>query len=40
MRERLRLLGGTMALRSRPMEGTEIVVELPLTHSSAQAYYP
>jgi PAS domain S-box-containing protein len=40
MRERLRPLGGNMALRSRPMEGTEIVVEVPLTHSSAQAYYP
>jgi signal transduction histidine kinase len=39
MRERLRPLGGNMALRSRPMEGTEIVVEVPLTHSSAQAYY-
>ena len=30
MRERLRLLGGTIALRSRPKEGTEIVVEVPL----------
>jgi PAS domain S-box-containing protein len=40
MRERLRLLGGTIVLRSRPMEGTEIVVEVPLTHSITQAYCP
>ena len=40
MRERLRLLGGTIALRSRPMEGTEIVVEVPLTHSTAQGHFP
>jgi PAS domain S-box-containing protein len=30
MRERLRLLGGTIALHSSPMEGTEIVAEVPL----------
>ncbi len=40
MRERLRLLGGRIALRSRPMEGTEIVVEVPLTHSTAQGQLP
>jgi PAS domain S-box-containing protein len=40
MRERLRLLGGTIVLRSRPMEGTEIVAEVPLTHSITHAYYP
>jgi PAS domain S-box-containing protein len=40
MRERLRLLGGTIVLRSRPMEGTEIVAEVPQTHSITHAYYP
>ena len=30
MRERLRLLGGSLALHSRHMEGTEILVEVPL----------
>ena len=30
MRERLRLLGGSVALHSRHMEGTEILVEVPL----------
>jgi PAS domain S-box-containing protein len=37
MRERLRLLGGTMALYSSPMEGTEIVAEVPLTQTRAGA---
>lgn len=30
MRERLRVLGGRIAIRSRPMEGTEIQAEAPL----------
>ena len=37
MRERLRLLGGTIALHSAPMEGTEIVAEVPLTQTGATA---
>ncbi len=37
MRERLRLLGGTIALYSSPMEGTEIVAEVPLTQTRAAA---
>ena len=37
MRERLRLLGGTIALYSSPMEGTEIVAEVPLTATRAGA---
>ena len=35
MRERLRLLGGSITLCSRPMEGTEIVVEVSLTQRRA-----
>jgi PAS domain S-box-containing protein len=31
MRERLRVLGGRIAIRSRPMEGTEIQAEAPLS---------
>jgi PAS domain S-box-containing protein len=38
MRERLRLLGGTIALQSSPMEGTEIVAEVPMTHARAEAF--
>jgi PAS domain S-box-containing protein len=38
MRERLRLLGGTMVLHSSPMEGTEIVAEVPLTQTHAGAF--
>ncbi|MFZ0580932.1 MAG: PAS domain S-box protein [Candidatus Acidiferrales bacterium] len=38
MRERLRLLGGTIALHSSPMEGTEIVAEVPLTQTGATAF--
>jgi len=30
MRERLRILGGSMTIRSRPMEGTEIQAEAPM----------
>ena len=30
MRERLRLFGGSLALHSRHMEGTEILAEVPL----------
>ena len=36
MRERLRLLGGSLALHSRHMEGTEIVAEVPLPQATAQ----
>jgi PAS domain S-box-containing protein len=36
MRERLRLLGGSIALQSSPMEGTEIVAEVPMTHARAE----
>jgi signal transduction histidine kinase len=32
MRERLRLLGGSIALCSRPTEGTEIVAAVPMAH--------
>jgi PAS domain S-box-containing protein len=39
MRERLRLLGGTIALYSSPMEGTEIVAEVPLTQTHAQGHF-
>jgi PAS domain S-box-containing protein len=39
MRERLRLLGGSIALYSSPMEGTEIVVEVPLTQTHAQGHF-
>jgi PAS domain S-box-containing protein len=38
MRERLRLLGGTIALQSSPMEGTEIVAEVPIKHARAEAF--
>jgi signal transduction histidine kinase len=38
MRERLRLLGGTIALNSSPMGGTEIVAEVPLTWTRAGAF--
>ena len=38
MRERLRLLGGTIAIYSSPTEGTEIVAEVPLTQSHAGAF--
>jgi PAS domain S-box-containing protein len=36
MRERLRLVGGTIVLRSRPMEGTEIVAEVPLSRPTME----
>lgn len=39
MRERLRLLGGTIALYSSPMEGTEVVAEVPLKQSRAGAFW-
>jgi PAS domain S-box-containing protein len=39
MRERLRLLGGTIALYSSPMEGTEIVAEVPLTQTRAKGHF-
>jgi PAS domain S-box-containing protein len=39
MRERLRLLGGTIALYSSPMEGTEIVAEVPLVQTHAQGHF-
>jgi PAS domain S-box-containing protein len=40
MRERLRLLGGRITVRSRPMEGTEIVAEVPLTATDLQHSLP
>jgi len=39
MRERLRLLGGTISLCSHPMEGTEIVAEVPLTPTDLQRQF-
>jgi PAS domain S-box-containing protein len=30
MRERLRLVGGTLTVRSRPSQGTEVLIEVPL----------
>ena len=40
MRERLRLSGGSLALHSRHMEGTEIVAEVPLPQTTAQGPPP
>ena len=37
MRERLRLLSGSVTVHSSPMEGTEIVAEVPLTRTRAAA---
>jgi PAS domain S-box-containing protein len=34
MRERLRLVGGTLLVQSEPMRGTEILAEVPLTASA------
>ena len=36
MRERLRIVGGTIMIHSRPMEGTEIVAEVPLSRSAME----
>ena len=33
MRERLRLVGGTLLVQSEPMRGTEILAEVPLSAS-------
>jgi signal transduction histidine kinase len=40
MRERLRIMGGTIAIRSRPMEGTEIQAEAPLPKVAVEANFP
>jgi PAS domain S-box-containing protein len=40
MRERLRVLGGSISVRSRPMEGTEIVAEVPLGPTDLQRQFP
>jgi PAS domain S-box-containing protein len=37
MRERLRLVGGRLSVRSEPMRGTEILVEVPLSVSANEA---
>jgi hypothetical protein len=37
--ERLRLLGGTITLYCSPMEGTEIVAEVPLAHTTAPEHF-
>jgi hypothetical protein len=39
MRERLRLLGGTMTLYSSPMAGTEIVAQVPLAHTTPPEHF-
>jgi hypothetical protein len=39
MRERLRLLGGTITLNSSPTEGTEIVAQVPLAHTTPPEYF-
>jgi PAS domain S-box-containing protein len=39
MRERLRLVGGTIGVRSRPMEGTEIVAEVPLVRATVVGHF-
>jgi PAS domain S-box-containing protein len=40
MRERLRIMGGSIAIRSRPMEGTEIQAEAPLPRVAVEANSP
>jgi signal transduction histidine kinase len=37
MRERLRLVGGRLSVRSEPMQGTEILAEVPLSFSPNKA---
>jgi signal transduction histidine kinase len=37
MRERLRIMGGTLEIRSRPMEGTEIQAEAPMPRVAVAA---
>jgi signal transduction histidine kinase len=37
MRERLRIMGGMLEIRSRPMEGTEIQAEAPMPSMVAEA---
>jgi PAS domain S-box-containing protein len=36
MRERLRLVGGTLSVRSAPMRGTEILAQVPLSASTSR----
>jgi len=36
MRERLRLVGGTLSIRSAPMRGTEILAQVPLSASTSR----
>jgi PAS domain S-box-containing protein len=40
MRERLRIMGGSIMIRSRPMEGTEIQAEAPLPGVAVEANFP
>jgi PAS domain S-box-containing protein len=40
MRERLRIMGGSIAIRSRPMEGTEIQAEAPLPKVTLETNFP
>jgi PAS domain S-box-containing protein len=40
MRERLRLVGGRLSVRSEPMKGTEILAEIPLSVSANGAMSP
>jgi signal transduction histidine kinase len=38
MRERLRLVGGMLFVKSEPMRGTEILAEVPLSISTNRAH--
>lgn len=38
MRERLRLVGGTLSIRSAPMRGTEILAQVPLSSSTSREH--
>ena len=40
MRERLRIMGGSISIRSRPMEGTEIQAEAPLPRVAVESNSP
>jgi len=40
MRERLRIMGGRIVIRSRPMEGTEIQAEAPLPRVAGRNEFP
>ena len=37
MRERLRLVGGTISVRSAPSQGTEILAQVPLSVPAIEA---